>query len=26
VLFFCSRLAEPVTGQHLSVNGGQWTT
>ena len=26
VLFFCSRLAEPVTGQHLSVNGGQWVT
>jgi NAD(P)-dependent dehydrogenase (short-subunit alcohol dehydrogenase family) len=26
VLFFCSRLAAPVTGQHLSVNGGQWVT
>lgn len=26
VLFFCSQLAEPVTGQHLSVNGGQWIT
>ena len=26
VLFFCSHLAEPVTGQHLSVNGGQWVT
>ncbi len=26
VLFFCSSLAEPVTGQHLSVNGGQWVT
>jgi NAD(P)-dependent dehydrogenase (short-subunit alcohol dehydrogenase family) len=26
VLFFCSRLADPVTGQHLSVNGGQWIT
>jgi NAD(P)-dependent dehydrogenase (short-subunit alcohol dehydrogenase family) len=26
VLFFCSRLAMPVTGQHLSVNGGQWVT
>jgi len=26
VLFLASRLAEPVTGQHLSVNGGQWTT
>ncbi len=26
VLFFASRLAAPVTGQHLSVNGGQWVT
>ncbi len=26
VLFFCSDLAAPVTGQHLSVNGGQWTS
>ena len=26
VLFFCSDLAAAVTGQHLSVNGGQWTT
>jgi len=26
VLFLCSDLAAPVTGQHLSVNGGQWTT
>ena len=26
ILFFASRLAEPVTGQHLSVNGGQWVT
>jgi NAD(P)-dependent dehydrogenase (short-subunit alcohol dehydrogenase family) len=26
VLFFCSKLAEPVTGQHLSVNGGQGVT
>lgn len=26
VLFLCSELALPVTGQHLSVNGGQWTT
>jgi NAD(P)-dependent dehydrogenase (short-subunit alcohol dehydrogenase family) len=26
VLFFCSPLAEAVTGQHLSVNGGQWVT
>jgi NAD(P)-dependent dehydrogenase (short-subunit alcohol dehydrogenase family) len=26
VLFFASRLASPVTGQHLSVNGGQWVT
>jgi NAD(P)-dependent dehydrogenase (short-subunit alcohol dehydrogenase family) len=26
VLFFCSQLAAPVTGQHLSVNGGQWVT
>jgi NAD(P)-dependent dehydrogenase (short-subunit alcohol dehydrogenase family) len=24
VLFFASELASPVTGQHLSVNGGQW--
>ena len=26
VLFFASSLAEPITGQHLSVNGGQWVT
>jgi NAD(P)-dependent dehydrogenase (short-subunit alcohol dehydrogenase family) len=26
VLFFASSLAAPVTGQHLSVNGGQWVT
>jgi NAD(P)-dependent dehydrogenase (short-subunit alcohol dehydrogenase family) len=26
VLFFSSTLAAPVTGQHLSVNGGQWVT
>jgi NAD(P)-dependent dehydrogenase (short-subunit alcohol dehydrogenase family) len=26
VLFFCSELAAAVTGQHLSVNSGQWTT
>lgn len=26
VLFFASHLAAPVTGQHLSVNGGQWVT
>jgi NAD(P)-dependent dehydrogenase (short-subunit alcohol dehydrogenase family) len=26
VLFFASELAAPVTGQHLSVNGGQWLT
>lgn len=26
VLFLCSKLAEPVTGQHLSVNGGQWVS
>lgn len=26
VLFLCSGLAAAVTGQHLSVNGGQWTT
>lgn len=26
VLFFASVLASPVTGQHLSVNGGQWVT
>jgi len=26
VLFLCSDLASAVTGQHLSVNGGQWTT
>jgi NAD(P)-dependent dehydrogenase (short-subunit alcohol dehydrogenase family) len=26
VLFFCSDLAAPVTGQHLAVNGGQWTS
>jgi NAD(P)-dependent dehydrogenase (short-subunit alcohol dehydrogenase family) len=26
VLFFASALSAPVTGQHLSVNGGQWTT
>ncbi len=24
VLFLASDLAEPVTGQHLAVNGGQW--
>jgi NAD(P)-dependent dehydrogenase (short-subunit alcohol dehydrogenase family) len=24
VLFLASGLAEPVTGQHISVNGGQW--
>jgi NAD(P)-dependent dehydrogenase (short-subunit alcohol dehydrogenase family) len=24
VLFFSSSLAEPITGQHLAVNGGQW--
>jgi NAD(P)-dependent dehydrogenase (short-subunit alcohol dehydrogenase family) len=24
VLFLASDLAAPVTGQHLSVNGGQW--
>jgi NAD(P)-dependent dehydrogenase (short-subunit alcohol dehydrogenase family) len=24
VLFFCSELAAPITGQHLAVNGGQW--
>lgn len=26
ILFLCSDLAAAVTGQHLSVNGGQWTT
>ncbi len=26
VLFLCSSLAAAVTGQHLSVNGGQWVT
>jgi NAD(P)-dependent dehydrogenase (short-subunit alcohol dehydrogenase family) len=26
VLFLASDLAEVVTGQHLSVNGGQWCT
>lgn len=26
VLFLCSDLAAAVTGQHLSVNSGQWTT
>jgi len=26
VLFLASDLAAAVTGQHLSVNGGQWTT
>ena len=26
VLFMCSDLAAAVTGQHLSVNGGQWIT
>jgi NAD(P)-dependent dehydrogenase (short-subunit alcohol dehydrogenase family) len=26
VLFFTSDLAAPITGQHLSVNGGQWLT
>lgn len=26
VLFLCSDLAAAVTGQHLGVNGGQWTT
>lgn len=26
VLYLCSDLASPVTGQHVSVNGGQWTT
>jgi NAD(P)-dependent dehydrogenase (short-subunit alcohol dehydrogenase family) len=26
VLFLCSELASAITGQHLSVNGGQWTT
>jgi NAD(P)-dependent dehydrogenase (short-subunit alcohol dehydrogenase family) len=24
VLFLCSQLSAPVTGQHLAVNGGQW--
>jgi NAD(P)-dependent dehydrogenase (short-subunit alcohol dehydrogenase family) len=24
VLFLCSSLSAPVTGQHLAVNGGQW--
>jgi NAD(P)-dependent dehydrogenase (short-subunit alcohol dehydrogenase family) len=26
ILFLASDLAQPVTGQHLSVNGGQWCT
>jgi NAD(P)-dependent dehydrogenase (short-subunit alcohol dehydrogenase family) len=26
VLFLCSELAAAVTGQHISVNGGQWIT
>jgi NAD(P)-dependent dehydrogenase (short-subunit alcohol dehydrogenase family) len=26
VLFLASDLASPVTGQHLAVNGGQWTS
>jgi enoyl-[acyl-carrier-protein] reductase (NADH) len=26
VLFLASDLAAVVTGQHLSVNGGQWTS
>jgi NAD(P)-dependent dehydrogenase (short-subunit alcohol dehydrogenase family) len=26
VLFLCSQLASAMTGQHLSVNGGQWPT
>jgi NAD(P)-dependent dehydrogenase (short-subunit alcohol dehydrogenase family) len=26
VLFLASELSAPVTGQHLSVNGGQWLT
>jgi NAD(P)-dependent dehydrogenase (short-subunit alcohol dehydrogenase family) len=26
VLFLCSDLAQVVTGQHISVNGGQWIT
>ena len=26
VLFLASDLAAPITGQHLSVNGGQWNT
>jgi NAD(P)-dependent dehydrogenase (short-subunit alcohol dehydrogenase family) len=26
VLFLASDMAAPVTGQHLSVNGGQWVT
>ena len=26
VLFLCSDLAAAVTGQHISVNAGQWTT
>ena len=26
ILFFCSDLSAAVTGQHLSVNSGQWTT
>lgn len=26
ILFLCSDLAAAMTGQHLSVNGGQWTT
>ena len=26
ILFLCSELADAVTGQHISVNAGQWTT
>lgn len=26
IMFLASDLAEVVTGQHISVNGGQWTT
>lgn len=26
VLFLASHLASPVTGQHIAVNGGQWTS
>jgi NAD(P)-dependent dehydrogenase (short-subunit alcohol dehydrogenase family) len=26
VLFLASDLAAPVSGQHLAVNGGQWTS